>query len=147
MRAEPTSIDRATFLRRAGGLMAAAFVAPAGIADLVPRRGRLEHPEPREGITGERVLSAEALGKFAQRTKVMECYDAAREHPAIFDGVACACSCGGKRGEHRSLLVCFETMQATGCGACVEEAEVVLKAVREGKSLADVRLAVDKWNG
>lgn len=145
MARRPMSINRSSFLRQAGGLLVAAFVAPTGFADLIRTRS-LEHPEPREGITGERVLSAEALGKFARRSKVMDCYDGARAHPAIFDGVACACSCGGRRAEHRSLLVCFETMQATGCGACTEEAEVVLKAVGQGKSLADVRLAVDRWN-
>ena len=140
-----TQMDRATFIRQAGGMLAVALVTPLSLDKLAPAAS-LEHPEPREGITGERVLTAEALGRFANRTKVMECYDGARAHPAIFDGVACACSCGGKKAEHRSLLVCFETMQATGCGACTEEAEVVLKALKEGKSLADVRLAVDKWN-
>lgn len=140
-----TQMDRATFIRQAGGMLAVALVAPVRLDRLAPAAS-LEHPEPREGITGERVLTAEALGRFANRTKVMECYDGARAHPAIFDGVACACSCGGKKAEHRSLLVCFETMQATGCGACTEEAEVVLKALEEGKSLADVRAAVDKWN-
>ena len=143
-------MDRSNFLRRTGGLLAAAFIAPdgfGGIARVLSSDRPIEHPEPREGITGEHVLTAEALGKFAEKAKVMDAFNAAREYPAIFDGIACTCSCGGKKGEHRSLLVCFETMQPTGCGACQVEAEVVAKAVREGKTLAEVRLAVDKWNG
>src|SRR5260370_17984379 len=31
-----------------------------------------------------------------------------------------SCSCGGKNGMHRSLLVCFEGPQATGCGRSEE---------------------------
>lgn len=143
MRPGPTPIDRSTFLRQAGGFLAAALVAPAG-ALRFPTASGLDHPEPREGITGEHVLSTDALGKAATRSKVVESYDAARHYPAVFDGVACACSCGGKKGEHRSLLVCFETMQPTGCGACQEEAELVGKLAGESKTLAEVRLAVDK---
>lgn len=145
----PLPIDRSMFLRRAGGLLAVAFMDPSGVVRVLHTHHvhrDLEHPDPREGITGEHVLTAEALGKLANKKKVMESYDAAREFPAFFDGVACACSCGGKKGSHRSLLVCFETMQPTGCGACQEEAEVVAKAAREGKTLAEVRAAVDKWS-
>ena len=138
-------INRATFFRQTGGVFAAAVLMPRGwMMDV--RKASIEHPEPREGITGEMVLTAEALGKFADKEKTIQRYDAAREFPQLFDGVGCACSCGGSRkGEHRSLLTCFETMQPTGCGACQEEADVVAKAAREGKTLAEVRAAVDKW--
>ena len=81
------------------------------------------------------------------KARVLEAYEAARTYPAIFDGIACACSCGAKRGTHRSLLVCFETTQATGCGACQEEGELVAKLAKEDKPLADIRQAVDKKYG
>jgi hypothetical protein len=144
---EPTSaIDRATFLRQASGLLAAAFLDRSGISWLAWDKEGLEHPEPREGITGEHVLTAEALGASV-KPPVLEVYDAARTYPGIFDGIACGCSCGGKRGSHRSLLVCFETTQAMGCGACQEEGELVAKLAKEEKPLAEIRQAVDKKYG
>ena len=140
-----TVIDRATFLSQTGGVFALAFLDRTGMSRLAAIHGDLEHPDPREGITAERVLTAEAIGdKLYSKKLVSEGYEAARAHPEIFDGIACACSCGGKRGTHRSLLVCYETMQPTGCGGCQEEAELVGKLAGEGKTLAEIRTAVDK---
>jgi hypothetical protein len=137
-------MNRAKFLSQAGGVFAVALLDQSSLARLLSV-GDLEHPEPREGITSERVLTAEAIGeKLYSKKHVSVSYEAARAHPAMFDGIACACSCGGKTGSHRSLLVCFETMQATGCGACQEEGELVGKLADEGKTLAEIRAAVDK---
>ena len=47
---------------------------------------------------------------------------------------------------HRSLLSCFESDRAIGCLGCREEARIVARMARAGKSLADIRAAVDrKW--
>lgn len=125
-------------------MLAVAFL---GDASIVSRSAfDLEHPDPRPGITAEKVLSPEAVG--AKRSKkVLDAYEGARSYPAIFDGIACGCSCGGKNGTHRSLLVCFETMQPTGCLECQNEAVVVGRLAREEKSLAEIRVAVDKQFG
>jgi hypothetical protein len=139
-------IDRATFLRRASGLMAIAMAAPAGLLAMPDESASLEHPEPREGITSERVLTVAALGTVRD-AQVLDAYDAARTYPAIFDGVACGCSCGGTHPMHRSLLVCYETTQPTGCVACQLEAATVGKLAKQGASLADIRKEVDKTFG
>jgi hypothetical protein len=149
----PSPIGRRTFFRHASGALAVVAF------DRVPLRhplhnashhdmsghdmSRLEHPDPRAGITAEHVLTAEALGT-SRKDKVLAAYEAARSHPEIFDGLACACGCTGKGGTHRSLLTCYETMQPTGCMGCVEEAELVLKLIKEDKQLADIRAAIDK---
>jgi hypothetical protein len=91
------------------------------------------------------VLSVETLGSSRPK-RVMDAYEAARKYPEILDGLYCACQCSGKSG-HRSLLVCFETMQPTGCGGCQEEAELAGKLAKQEKTLADIRLAVDKAYG
>ena len=143
MSAYPEQIDRTTFLRRAGGLLAVAFVDQTGIPRLLSDAETLEHPEPREGITAERVLAADVLGP-TRKAKVVDAYESARAYPAIFDGIACGCSCGARKGTHRSLLVCFETLQPTGCGACQEEAELVGRLAKEQKPLGEIRKAVDK---
>lgn len=136
-------IDRKTFLRYTVGLLSIGVLDRGTAARILCHKDGLDHPEPREGITAERVLTADALGSSTRR-KVVESYDMAREYPAIFDGIACGCSCGGKKGTHRSLLVCFETMQPTGCAACQMEAELVGRLAKENKTLAEIRTAVDK---
>lgn len=103
------------------------------------------HPDPRPGITGDHVLTAEQLGK--RKPEVYRAYDYARAHAELFDGVYCICDCNKGATGHRSLLVCFESMQPTGCMACQEEAELVGTLAGEGKSLADIRAAVDKEYG
>jgi hypothetical protein len=130
-------------------MSAVALVDWSRMTRLASNAQRLEHPEPREGVTGERVLAVSALGKVRDQ-KVVDAYEAARAYPAIFDGIACGCSCNGmnaKSGMHRSLLVCYETMQPTGCGACQLEAATVSRLAKEGASLADIRKEVDKTFG
>lgn len=140
-------IDRATFLRRAGSVFAIALFDRSARLPRFRYSTALVHPEPRPGITGGRVLSAEAIGP-SPRIRVVEAYDAARSYPSLFDGLMCACGCdGGQHGRHRSLLVCYETMQPTGCLSCREEAELVDRLARQDKSLAEIRAAVDKKYG
>jgi hypothetical protein len=91
-------------------------------------------------VTGEHVLPEEEIGS---RKRVREAYAAARTHPEIFDGVYCACECDQSMS-HRSLLSCFESRQAIGCGACREEGELVGRLARDGKTLDEIRRAVDE---
>jgi hypothetical protein len=140
--------SRRSFLRHAAGLLALAIVARpriAGATHLRPVvrviRDELEHPDPRPGITAAAIPSNDALGTTKQR--VLDAYDAARAHPEIFDGLACACGCTGKDAPHRSFLTCYETKQATGCGGCMEEGDLVVRLIKEGKNLTEIRKAVD----
>jgi hypothetical protein len=131
--------------RRLFVLQVAAIVAMLGAdrnafaRSLIGRRSGFPHPEPRAGITGENVLGESELG---ERRPVLEAYAAARTHPELFDGVYCACRCD-KSLNHRSLLSCFEGRQPIGCMACREEAELVGRLARKGKSLDEIRVAVD----
>jgi len=132
---------RRRFLVALSGLVA----APAAWANLLAhpitsRRVGFRHPNPRPGITADLVLPESELG---ERRRVREAYAAARAHPELFDGVYCACECDKSMG-HRSLLSCFESRQAIGCMACREEGELVGRLARDGKTLEDIRLAVDK---
>jgi hypothetical protein len=139
-------ISRAAFVGRASGFLAVVVFGranPLRGAELV---GAPEHPEPRPGITGERVLTAEALGKSVNE-KVLAAFDAARAYPALFDGIACGCGCSGSHGDHRSLLVCYETRQPTGCWGCRESANLVARLAKEDRTLAEIRQAIDRQNG
>jgi hypothetical protein len=138
-------LSRADFLRRFGGLSAMILFDRSVL--LPTTTDPLPHPEPRPGVTSEKVLKVEDLGD-KPRKAVREAFEAARQHPLIFDGLACGCGCHGKATyEHRSLLVCYETQQPKGCPACQMEASFVAGMVNDGKSLAEIRAAVDKKFG
>jgi len=142
-------IDRATFLKRSSALLVGAIIhrAPPGRVVRLADPSGLDHPEPRQGITSERVLAADALGSPRRAQDVIEAYDAARTYPQIFDGLACGCGCTGKNGEHRSLLVCYETKQPTGCASCQLEAKLVGGLAKQNTTLAEIRAQVDKKFG
>lgn len=128
-------ISRRAALGRMAGLFATSLAAPAS---LERRPGELSHPDPRPGITAEKVLPDDRL---PDKKRVREAFAAAREFPELFDGICCACGC---EKEHRSLLSCFESQQPTGCWGCQEEAFLISRMAKEGKTLDDIRKAVDK---
>jgi hypothetical protein len=132
----PEPIGRRDFLAHGVALFSLAWLSP-------PRSARAPHPQPRPGITAAKVLPASAVGK---ERAVLEAYAAAREYPALFDGLSCACDCGGAMG-HRSLLSCFESRQPTGCRACQEQAATVARLAGKGESLAEIRRALDEEFG
>src|SRR4051812_49085932 len=148
MMTDTHTITRRTFVSRLG-FTATLFIVPRpirrrGMADTNAVRG-LEHPEPRPGITAARVLADDSLK--SSRKEVLTAYDFARTYPATFDGIACGCGCSEKTGAHRSLLVCYETQQPTGCWSCQKEAQLVGELAEKQTSLAEIRAAVDKKFG
>lgn len=100
----------------------------------------VEHPTPRPGITGDKVLSGEALKGVREKTRRV--FDMAREIPEIADGIYCYCNCT-KMG-HRSLLACFETRQPIGCMGCRESMEKAYEMHKAGKTLVEIRAALDE---
>jgi hypothetical protein len=144
MSISPRPVSRAFFLR---AVATAAFgtiaVPPALLHAGVSRRKPLPHPDPRPGITAAGVLDVDALTESAA---VRDAYAAARAYPAIFDGLFCACRCRKSLG-HRSLLSCFESRQPIGCMGCQEEAALAGRKAAAGKSLAEVRAAMDEEYG
>ena len=87
-------IDRKTFLRHAGGMLGLVALDPSLPLRLSTPNRALTHPDPRPGITSERVLTADALGT-SRKEKVVTAYDAARAYPELFDGLGCTCGCTG----------------------------------------------------
>ena len=138
----PRSISRRGFLCvplafAAAGVMQSVSVRAAAAAS---RLGLSVHPDPRPGITGERILPPAVL----KTEKARKLYDLAREIPELLDGIHCYCECHDEPMNHRSLLSCFESDQAAGCYACGSEARLVHRLHREGKTLSQIRAAVDE---
>ena len=97
------------------------------------------HPEPRAGITADRVLTGAAIpGTLG----AAEAYAAARAAAATLDGVYCHCDCS-KHAGHRSLLTCFETNHGAYCDICMGEAMLAAQLASRGTSLKEIRAAID----
>ena len=118
--------------------VAAAALLPRPLHALAPD-GR--HPDPRPGITADAVLAVDAVPEESRKA-----YGAAREIPAIFDGLRCHCECAARDGL-RSLLSCFETKMPITCGTCRREAELAHAEFLRGRTLAQIRKTVDKRFG
>ena len=117
----------------------------AGAAVLFPRQRVFAgtpsgHPVPRPGITGKNVLTKDQLAKTP---KLIPLFDGIREIPEIADGIRCNCGCTDAP-ELRSLLSCFEGRgMARDCFICQGQARLAIRLHKEGKSLDQIRAAVD----
>ena len=120
------------------GLMAKARLARAL---LVARRGRGgPHPEPRPGITAEKVLTNEELGSWVV---AIPAFEAVRQIPQIADGIRCSCGCADTPG-FRSLLSCYESQgMARSCEICQGEGLMAFRLFTDGKTLDEIRAAMD----
>jgi hypothetical protein len=148
----PHSIDRRQFLMLP--VLAGVMRASDALRSRLPGREPGQHPDPRPDITAENILTptqieanirtwAKGEKSIAEKvTRINKVFDHAREIPQLLDGLYCYCDC--KSAGHRSLLSCFEVAQAVGCWSCKDEAELAYKLHGEGKSLDEIREAIDK---
>jgi len=99
------------------------------------------HPEPRADAAGmgESVMP---VSFFSDNPRVVKTYRAARDIPAVLDGIYCNCHCKEELG-HRSLLTCFQSQHGAGCDICLGEAEMAEQMHAAGKSLAEIRSQID----
>ena len=126
-------------------LVAGVAVVALGVVLVRPRVGLAagQHPKPRPGITAERVLPRAMVPSNPQ---TLEAYEAARRVPQVLDGIYCHCNCSKSIG-HRSLLTCFESNHASGCDICMGEAMMAAEMTSGGKSLEQIRKAIDAQYG
>ncbi len=121
----------------------------AGVGVLMPRRAtasirRFAHPTPRVGITGAKVLRAADLTKSPH---LVELFNGIRAIPQIADGIGCHCGCA-ELSSHYSLLSCYEEdAMAKSCPICQGEGRVTVRLAKAGKSLDDIRVAIDAQFG
>ena len=118
------------------------LVIPSTSALAANRRARLAgpHPTPRPGITGDKVLTREQL---ASKPKLIPLFDSVREIPEVIDGIHCNCGCTNPP-EFYSLLSCYEGKgMARECGICQGQGRLAERLHREGRTLDDIRAAID----
>ena len=131
-------INRRAFLKSAFAGAALALLPQSRAGAAAP------HPTPRRGITGAKVLTSKEL---ADTPKLVPLFDSVRDIPQVVDGIRCNCGCTDPP-DYYSLLSCYEgKAMARTCGVCQSQARLVVRLHKEGKSLDEIRAAVDaKFN-
>jgi hypothetical protein len=120
-----------------------AAVALVGVLFASKGGAAATHPDPRPGITAERVLTGLAVPRTPGAA---EAYAAARAAPQVLDGSYCHCDCS-KHARHRSLLTCFESDHGAYCDICMGEAVLAAQLSSQGKTLDEIRRAIDRQFG
>jgi len=140
--------SRRDFLRRsAAALLALAGLARARPAEAstlapgAPRRARGgPHPTPRPGIDASKVLTRD---KLTENPAAEPVFDMVRKIPQIADGIRCQCGCA-ELPEFYSLLSCYEADgMAQHCVICQGEGKLAFRMHEQGKSLDEIRAAID----
>jgi hypothetical protein len=98
------------------------------------------HPEPREHIAHDHVASAE---RYSTYPRVARTYALVAEIPHVIDGIYCYCACSEHSG-HYSLLDCYRDDHAARCDVCLSEADMAHQMHRDGRSLDEIRAAIDR---
>ena len=140
--------NRRRFLRHSvGALLALAGLARArplgavGVAGMPIRRPYGgPHPTPRPGIDASKVLTPDKLTEHPAAEPVFEMV---RKIPQVVDGIRCQCGCA-ELPEFYSLLSCYEADgMAQHCVICQGEAKLAFRLHEQGKSLDEIRAAID----
>jgi hypothetical protein len=102
--------------------------------------GRLPaHPEPRPGIDASRVTPRDRVAD----PNAVPVFDMVREMPQIVDGIRCQCGCA-EVPDNYSLLSCYEgDGMAAHCEVCKGQAKLAYRQYKQGKSLNQIRAAID----
>jgi len=124
-------------------LVAGAAVAALAVVLLSRANAVSHHPDPRPGVTAVAVLPPFAVPRTPGAA---EAYAAARNGPAVLDGLYCHCHCRENAG-HRSLLTCFESDHGAYCDICMGEAMLAVQMAGQGSSLDQIRRAIDAQFG
>lgn len=149
---QPDSTRATPALSRRAWLAAAATLGVALLADATPAGAALlaspggKHPDPRPGIDASRFPDDAKVRVHGE--KAVAAYDDARRIPEVLDGIRCQCGCAGDESM-RSLLSCYEGdgAMALECPICQGEGRLAWKLHHEGKSLAEIRAAIERRYG
>ena len=143
--AGPDQLRRRRFLLVCGAALASSL---ARVTPAWATRRRLSaagpHPTPRPGITAANVLTKEQL---ADHPKAVPVFDLVREIPEVVDGIRCQCGCAEATGYY-SLLSCYEgDAMAKICHVCQGQGRLVHRLHKDGKTLDEIRQAIDARYG
>jgi len=102
-----------------------------------------DHPTPRPGIDASKVLPNSRLTHADAARE----FGLAREIPQILDGIRCQCGCSDLPDKY-SLLSCFEgDGMAQSCEMCQGQTRLAHRLHRLGKTLDEIRTAIEEKYG
>jgi hypothetical protein len=103
------------------------------------------HPTPRPGIDASKVLKA---GDLQDHPHAIAAFNEVRQIPQIIDGIRCQCGCATLDGYY-SLLSCYEgeSAMAKMCEVCQGQGRYAFRLHKAGKSLDEIRTAIEKRFG
>ena len=84
--------------------------------------------------------------KFAKgyEPEVKKGYEIARKYPATLDKLHCFCECAeSPMFQHKTLLTCFVSTHAAGCGICLSEARLAADLKEKGLSDDEIKNTVE----
>ena len=104
-------------------------------------------PEPTNSCTNckERRQTLDPA-KFAKGydAEVQKGYAIARKYPATLDRLHCFCECAeSPMFQHKTLLTCFVSTHAAGCGICLSEARLAADLKEKGLSDDEIKNTVE----
>lgn len=76
--------------------------------------------------------------------RVRTAYEAAKKYAYVLENIYCYCRCKENIG-HRALVECFESMHASDCDVCMNEAMIAAKMTQEGKTPKEIQKAIDAY--
>ncbi len=129
------------------GITAAALLAILVLAAQGRGHGTASHhPTPRSDAATTQARKIVPASAYAAYPRIQETYREAALVPQVLDGIYCYCECKEHMG-HYSLLDCYKSDHAAGCDVCLSEGELAYKMTQQGKSLDQIRAAVDRLYG
>ena len=140
----PSGFTRRSWLLAALGTLAA--ISPRALRAMPIRPvSNPVHPTPRPGITASKVATTAMLDGDQM---LIDLFDSVRAIPHVIDGIRCHCGCATVDG-HYSLLTCYETENAMAriCPICQGEGRVAARMAKAGRSLDEIRAAIDAQFG
>ncbi len=98
------------------------------------------HPTPRPGVNASKVIPDTEL---AETPEAIPAFDEVRQVPEVVDGIRCQCGCSSREGYY-SLLSCYEgEAMARYCEICQGQGRLAFRLHRAGKSLDEIRAAIE----
>lgn len=128
---------------RKGLLWGVVIVIAVGAGLVAANDAGADHPKPRADAHEHRVAPA---SRYEGYPRVAQAYAHAADVKGTLDGVYCYCMCAEHSG-HYSLLDCFRDDHAARCDVCMSEAELAWRMFQDGKTLDNIRDAVDGLYG
>ena len=139
------SMIRRRFLASCLGVLAAGALRARPLWAVERRAGSDPgHPTPRPGITAANVLPDSALVDYPS---CKSAFEGVRKIPQIVDGIRCNCGCATLPGFY-SLLSCYEADgMARLCPICQGQGRMAYRLYTSGKTLDEIRAAIDARYG